>query len=75
MHVFPELVEQSVSEPEQLFLTHLLSTQTSPEPHVVPVLEELAAPQYVLSDFGSMHLIPVAVLDELTLTRPAVHWY
>ena len=73
MHVFPELVEQSVSEPEQLFWTHLLSTQTSPEPHVVPVLEELAAPQYVLSDFGSMHLMPVAVLEALTLTSPAVH--
>ena len=73
MHVFPELVEQSVSEPEQLFWTHLPSTQTLPEPQNSPILEELVAPQYVLSDFGSMHLMPVAVLEALTLTRPAVH--
>ena len=50
MHVFPELVEQSVSEPEQLFWTHLPSAQTWPDAQTFPF-----EPQLFLSDVKSTH--------------------
>jgi hypothetical protein len=60
--------QRSGVEPEQLFVVHAPFTQTLPLAQVVPLLVELVAPQYVLSDLGSIHLMVCDVLPEPTFT-------